>query len=205
MPDALAALRELGITLSPSAGQPLRGICFRDAETAVAAGFPIRRGHLARRVARKLVAIGCSTCFRVCNFRQAAAHRRASSRARAARARRPAAPECADRRAAARCVYPVADAVLGEARCADFSPRGRRALRAGAGRLLRRARRRTAELGARDPGLRPRRHQPFRRGEPVSRLVERARDGAADRGLLPAGRVGRLPQQAVRVRDAVYG
>jgi len=49
MPDALVALSELGIRLSPSEGQPLRGICFRDAETAVAAGFPSSPGIGLRR------------------------------------------------------------------------------------------------------------------------------------------------------------
>ena len=51
MPDALAALRELGIALGPAEGQALRGIRFCDTETRVEANFPCASGVGLRRTA----------------------------------------------------------------------------------------------------------------------------------------------------------
>lgn len=49
MPDALAALRELGIVLSAADGQALRGIRFCDSETSLSANFPGACGIGLRR------------------------------------------------------------------------------------------------------------------------------------------------------------
>lgn len=49
MPGTLAALRELGITIDPSEGQPFRGIRFVDESTSVEANFSGERGVGVRR------------------------------------------------------------------------------------------------------------------------------------------------------------
>ncbi len=49
MPDALVALRELGIVLPPSAGTPIAGIRFLDGDTVAEARFPQRYGTGVRR------------------------------------------------------------------------------------------------------------------------------------------------------------
>ncbi len=49
MPDSLAALQELGITIPYDAGYRFRGICFRDATCSVAAEFPTGTGLGLRR------------------------------------------------------------------------------------------------------------------------------------------------------------
>ncbi len=51
MPDAIAALRELGVVLPPSAGVPFSGIRFLNGETTAAARFPQQPGLGVRRTA----------------------------------------------------------------------------------------------------------------------------------------------------------
>jgi menaquinone-9 beta-reductase len=59
MPDALAALRELGVAIRPGDGQVLRGVCFMDAASSVEAdfssgsGFGIRRTVLHQRMVER--------------------------------------------------------------------------------------------------------------------------------------------------------
>jgi flavin-dependent dehydrogenase len=59
MPTTLAALRTLGVAIGPGDGQPLRGVCFKDAETSVEAnfsgssGFGIRRTVLHQRMVER--------------------------------------------------------------------------------------------------------------------------------------------------------
>ena len=82
-------------------------------------------------------------------------------------------------------------------------PRGARLLRRRAGRLLRRPRREARTSAADGHDLRPRRHQPFCQGEPVSGRVERGGKRDAARQVLPADDVGHLlAARALRVRDA---
>jgi flavin-dependent dehydrogenase len=49
MPDAIAALRELGVHVAASEGYPLRGITFRDAHSSATSTFPIDPGVGVRR------------------------------------------------------------------------------------------------------------------------------------------------------------
>ena len=98
----------------------------------------------------------------------------ASTGACAVRLRRPVASERADRRADPRGVHCVADASVSRAYGDPVRPGDGRLFRAGAGGLLRRARRDAATSAAVDHGVRPRRHQPLRQTEPVSGRLERA-------------------------------
>src|SRR5947209_5152619 len=128
----------------------------RDRAVAVspfAAGFCVRRHHLARRPARKRMAPGCRARLRARASWQTAAHRRAGDCARPARARRAAAPERARRRADPRDVYSMAAAIFLEAHGTHDHPGRRWTLCPGAGDVLPNSRRRTAEPGALDFGL----------------------------------------------------
>lgn len=49
MPDSIAALKALGVDLSPRDGARIRGICFRDPGCAVAADFSMQPGIAMRR------------------------------------------------------------------------------------------------------------------------------------------------------------
>lgn len=49
MPDSLAVMARLGISLKPEHGFPFRGICFRGADHSVAADFPLGKGQGVRR------------------------------------------------------------------------------------------------------------------------------------------------------------
>ena len=51
LPDSVAALRELGVELSPSAGFPLEGIRFSDGRSSVYASFGVGKGRGVRRTA----------------------------------------------------------------------------------------------------------------------------------------------------------
>ena len=50
MPEALAALERLGISIGPDVSAPFRGIRFVDGDVSVAANFPARRGAGIRRI-----------------------------------------------------------------------------------------------------------------------------------------------------------
>jgi flavin-dependent dehydrogenase len=50
MPDALAALERLGVTIGPDQSAPFRGIRFVDDGGSVTASFPVRRGVGIRRI-----------------------------------------------------------------------------------------------------------------------------------------------------------
>jgi flavin-dependent dehydrogenase len=50
MPDALAAIERLGVTIGPDQSAPFRGIRFVDDGGSVAADFPVRRGVGIRRI-----------------------------------------------------------------------------------------------------------------------------------------------------------
>ena len=64
MPEAVAALHELGVVLRPDETHPLRGVCFKDAQSSVAADFStgtglgIRRTVLHRRMVERAVECG---------------------------------------------------------------------------------------------------------------------------------------------------
>jgi flavin-dependent dehydrogenase len=64
MPDGIAALRDLGVTLRPEQGVPFRGIRFLDEDTEAEAAFPdgfglgIRRTVLHRRLAEEATSAG---------------------------------------------------------------------------------------------------------------------------------------------------
>jgi len=49
MPEAITALRELGVQLSPTAGQRFSGVCFSQEDAKVSADFPQGPGLGLRR------------------------------------------------------------------------------------------------------------------------------------------------------------
>ena len=169
---------------------------------AAAAGLRVCRNHLARRAVRDELAARGGNRFRCRRERRTPSLASASRGACAVRLRRPAAPERADRRADPRRLHCVADANIPQAHGDPVRPGDGGLFCAGAGGLLRRARRDAATSAAVDHGVRSRRYQPLRQGEPVSGRLERARDGSATERLLPADPMGHLlAARALRVRD----
>src|SRR5882724_4371920 len=49
MPSAVEVLRQLGVSIRPSDGQVLRGVCFKDAESSVEANYSYGTGLGMRR------------------------------------------------------------------------------------------------------------------------------------------------------------
>ena len=66
MPDGVAALRQLGVVISPADSYPFRGICFRGCGVSVAADFPhgcgfgIRRTALHKVLSERAAEVGVS-------------------------------------------------------------------------------------------------------------------------------------------------
>ncbi len=143
---------------------------------AAAAGLRLCRSHLARRAVRDHLAAGGRDRLRRRWARPAASPAGTNTGACALRLRRIAASERADRRAGAGRLHCLADANVPEAYRNSVRSGHGGIICAGAGGLLRRARRDAATSAAVHHGVRSRRHQPLRQTEPVSGQLERAGD-----------------------------